>query len=284
MKKVLLIVIGMFIISCSNQNEIIELETSVFLMSVDNSGSITKFVDKNSNKNYLSTDTTASLLSIKTNGKILTPISAEAFSEENIILFKYEKEYQVRIKYTEQEEYIKFEVISAHGNDEIELVIWGPYPTRINKVIGETIGVVQSENYAIGLQALNAKTLGGFPWTDNDCMPQINIFNQDDYTDMSEAGKEYVLYRVEAAIPTKFGSSLQAYCRNRDKERVIENLQHEYFISQKFDDGGIINSKIALFGCPREQILPTIEKIELNENLPHPMLEGEWGKISKGGN
>lgn len=284
MKNYLLLLFFAFIIgACSNQNNIVELETSTLKLSIDDKGSITAMI-ANNGKNHLSNDTTSALVSIKVKGKILAPISAQKVEGKDIIKFKFDEKHSIDIEYTTNNDYLKFEIVAAEGNENIELAVWGPYPTRINKVIGETIGVVQSENYAIGLQALNAKTLGGFPWTDNDCMPQINIFNQEDYTDLSEQGKDYVLYRVEAAIPTDFGSSLQAYCRNRDKERIIKNLQHEYFVSQKFDDGGIINSKIALFGCPREQILPTIEKIELNENLPHPMLEGEWGKISKGGN
>ena len=34
----------------------------------------------------------------------------------------------------------------------VDLIIWGPYPTTINKVIGETVGVVQGEEYAMGIQ------------------------------------------------------------------------------------------------------------------------------------
>lgn len=283
--NLILFLIGIMFVSCSNRNEIIELETSAFLLSIDNTGSIVKMLDKDSGNNYLSNDTTAAILSIKVDGEIQKPISAEALDADNLLLLKYPNKNEIKIQYVINEAYLKFELLTATNLENIELVIWGPYPLTIDKVIGETIGVVQGENFAIGLQALNAKTLGGFPWTDNDCMPQINIFNQDDYTDMSEGGgKDYVLYRVEAAKPTKFGSSLQAYCRNRNKERVIKNLNHEYYVSPIYDDGGIINSKIALFGTSKKEILPTIEKIELKEGLPHPMLEGEWGKISKAGN
>ena len=273
------------LISCSDRNEILELETASLTITIDNRGSIVKIIDKESGNNYISTDTSSALLSIKVDGNIHQPISAETDNENKTIALKFKNDYEVIVMHTLHQEYLKFELLSATKSENIELIVWGPYPTKINNVIGETVGVVQGEEFAVGLQALNAKTLGGFPWTDNDCMPQINIFNQDDYTDMSEGGgKDYVLYRVEAAKPTKYGSSLQAYCRNRNKERVVENLQHEYYVSPIYDDGGIINSKIALFGCAKNDILPTIEKIEINENLPHPMLEGEWGKISMGAN
>jgi len=281
MKKYFLwFLFGILLSACANKNDIVELETEKLRLSIDNTGSITEMVDLNTGTDYLSLDTTSALLSIKVKEQILVPISANKVEGENIIHLQYDDNHSLDVQYTINSNYLKLEIISAEGNNNIELAIWGPYPTKIKEVIGETIGVVQSDNYAIGLQALNAKTLGGYPWTNNDCMPQINIFNQEDYSDLSEEGKDYVLYRVEAAIPTDFGSSLQAYCRNRDKERVVENLQHDYFVSQKFNDGGIINSKIAIFGCERDQILPTIAKIELSEGLPHPMLEGEWGKTS----
>jgi len=45
-------------------------------------------------------------------------------------------------------------------------------------------------------------------------------------------------------------------------------------------DGGVKGSKIALFGCPADQALATIGEIELAEGLPHPMLDGVWGKVS----
>ena len=63
-----------------------------------------------------------------------------------------------------------------------------------------------------------------------------------------------------AASPTEYGSAVQAYSRDRDE--------------------GINGSKIALFGCPADQALMTIGKIEVDEGLPHPMLDGVWGKIS----
>jgi hypothetical protein len=125
---------------------------------------------------------------------------------------------------------------------------------------------------------LNPKTLGGFPWSENDCMPQLDIFEQGDYSDLKERGKRYVLYRVEAAKPTEYGSSLQAYTRNRNKERIIQNWSHDRYVAPPFHDGGIIGSKIALFGCPVKKTLETIGKIEVTEGLPHPMVDGEWAK------
>ncbi|MBD3183871.1 hypothetical protein GF312_16420 [Candidatus Poribacteria bacterium] len=64
-----------------------------------------------------------------------------------------------------------------------------------------------------------------------------------------------------AAAETEFGSIVQAYSRERD--------------------GGLTGSKIGLFGCPADKALEIIERIEISEGLPHPILDGEWGKTSQ---
>jgi hypothetical protein len=201
--------------------------------------------------------------------------------EENFLVFHFEGNQKAKVKVEEKPTHITFELVEFNSAETVDLIAWGPIPTTIKKSIGETVGVVRGENFAIGIQALNIKTLGGFPWTDNDCTPQFDIFEQEDYSDLSEENKREVLYRVEAAKPEKFGSTLQAYCRNRAEERVIENLNHKNYVSPVFDDGGITGSKIALFGCPVDETLKTLGEIEIAENLPHPTIDGNWGKMAQ---
>ena len=133
----------------------------------------------------------------------------------------------------------------------------------------------------MGLQGLNPRTLGGYPWNENDAMPQLDIFESGDYSDLSEEGKRHVLYRVEAAKPDSFGSTLQAYARNRTRERIIPNWGHERYTAPPFNDGGIVGSKIALFGCFVDDALATVGAIEVAEGLPHPTIDGEWGKEAR---
>jgi len=215
-----LIVILLFL-SCSTRNKL-ELETSSLRISVDKFGLITQLTEIQSSENFLSGDTIAPLLSVRIENEVLRSLSANFDQSDHIITLYFERDIIARIRFEEKETHISFELISVTRDEEIELVIWGPYPTCISKVIGETVGIAQGETFALGLQALNPKTLGGYPWKENDCMPQINIFEQDDYSDLSEENKSYVLYRVEAAKPTDFGSSLQAYCRNRNRERIVK--------------------------------------------------------------
>lgn len=276
----LIVAAGLLLFSCTSNNnrELIVLQSESFSISIDQSGSISRILDAAKGTNYFSGDTTSALMSVRLCGDLIPPAEAR-LSNNNLILI-YKDSIEALIGIEEKDSHLTFELLSLSNDDSIDLIVWGPYPTKINKVIGETVGVVQGEEYAIGIQSLNPKTLGGYPWKENDCMPQIDIFEQDDYSDLSEEGKRGVLYRVEAAKPAKFGSTLQAYCRKRSTDRVIENWNHDIYMAPALKDGGYIGSKIALFGCPVDEALTYLGKIELEEGLPHPLIKGEWGKIS----
>ncbi len=265
--------------SCTQNKSLVQFNSSYVKIGIDSKGFITEITDINKKTNYLATDTISPLLSCRVDSKILYPVSASV--ENEFLVIQFADNLEAKIKVVEKTTHITFELVEFNSPEKVEMVIWGPIPTTISKIIGETVGVVRGEEFAIGIQALNPKTLGGFPWTDNDCMPQFDIFEQEDYSDLSEENKREVLYRIEAAKPEKFGSTLQAYCRNRTEERVIENLNHKRYVSPVFSDGGIIGSKIALFGCPVGKTLETLGQIEIEEGLPHPIIDGVWGKQSK---
>jgi len=217
------LIAGILILSCSNHFNDFKFRTDSLSFSVNNKGEISGIKDKTTGINYLANDTIAPIMSVRINNKLLYPESADFNSESNKFLITYENNIEAEIQVEVKKTHLSFELVSISNPEDIELIIWGPFPTTINKIIGETVGVVRGEEFALGIQALNPKTLGGYPWKENDCMPQIDILDQDNYSDLSEKGKRYVLYRVEAAKPAYFGSTLQAYCRNRNIERVIEN-------------------------------------------------------------
>lgn len=270
--------------SCQKKNQIVFV-TDTFILGMDNSGNIVQMADKHNGINYLETTQPAPLLSVRVDGKIVRPSSMLYGKAKNELVFQYDSvNLKARVKVEAKSSHLVFELVDVQPKENVELVIWGPYPTTINKSIGETIGIVRGEEYAMGIQALNPKTLGGYPWNENDCMPQLDIFENDDLSDLSEKGKRHVLYRVEAAKPEEFGSTLQAYCRNRSTSREVKNRGFENYYAPAYNDGGVIGSKIALFGCPVEQCLDFIGKIEIAEGLPHPFIDGEWGKTSRTAN
>jgi hypothetical protein len=283
MNKLSTVIISLLLIGCSciKQTGDISLTTGSFRITMDHTGIITGIFVSNSEENFLAKDTLAPLLTLRIQDELLFPEKAIFDRENGIIDLLFKNNINAKIKTGIKNTHLSFELVSVSQSENIDLIIWGPFPLSLNKSIGETVGIVSGEKFTFGIQALNPKTLGGYPWNENDCMPQIDIFEQNDLSDLSEQGKRGVLYRVEAAKPADFGSTLQAYCRNRNKTRIIRNWSHEKYIAPPFSDRGILGSKIALFGCPVEKTLETIGAIEVTEGLPHPEIDGVWGKESK---
>ncbi|TVQ03767.1 MAG: hypothetical protein EA359_08680 [Balneolaceae bacterium] len=265
------------LISCQ-KNEL-QLQTDSFEMLLNERGQITSFTDKQTATQFSDPAQISPLLAVRSNDVIFQPYKATWNDDSKTIMLYYESSgLEVTISYRETESHIAFEITEITGDEPIDIALWGPFATTLRDVVGETVGVVQNLDYAIGIQALNLKTLGGYPTNEDDTEPAYNIFATSSYVDVADSVN--VIYRGQTARHTPTGSVLQAYTRDRSAERIIPVWGHEHYVVPPFDDGGIIGSKIALFGSPAENVLATIEKIVLEEGLPYPTLNNEWIKTS----
>ena len=277
----LVIIVGYFLFSgCGSGgfSPMIELRTASFAIQISSEGRIRALTDLERQTNYLAADTASYLMSLRIDGDIKVPLSATAW--EDSIQLQYEGGIWATLGVEEKQDYLSLELLALSNKDSVDLIIWGPYYTTIDQVIGETVGVVRDADMAIGIQALNIKTLGGYPWNESDRMPAFDIFREEDATNMHPNSDGSVLYRVEAAKPTESGSSLQAYCRNRSQSRIIADFNHDKIVAPAYEDGGVLGTKIALFGVPTAEALAVLGAIEMAEGLPHPMIDGEWGKTA----
>lgn len=254
------------------------LETSKLKIGINKKGHIEHFLDKTTNQEYLLKREESPLLTIRVNNELELPSAMEEKGNTLVLNFSGSN-IEAHIQYESNPEYITFELTKISGNQSFDLIIWGPFSTTIQKTIGESVGVVRNDDYAIGIQALNVKTLGGYPTNSNDNEPAYDIFDSDNLVDVDESIK--FLYRGQTALRTEGGSLLQAYTRNRYEKRVISNWGHSEYVVPPYADGGVEGSKIALFGCDPKNVLNTISKIEVQEGLPHPMIDGEWVKTAK---
>lgn len=248
------------------------------VIGFDQYGTIKTLTNSQSGKNYVYQDMDPkSILAIRVNGELEYPASSKFPEGEDVMLLNYPKnEVEAEVKVIKKERYLTLELTSITKENQIELVLWGPFETTIKETIGETVGVVRNKDFAIGIQALNKRTLGGYPSEEDDSTPSFDIFGTTSLVDISDSLN--ILYRGHTALPKEYGSSLQAYTRNRGKERVVSAMGHDHYIAPAFKDEGIVGSRIALFGCAPEEVLNTIEAIELGEGLPHPTLDGVWSK------
>mgnify|MGYP007000389177 len=135
------------------ETPIANFSTPNFKIEVSDRGRVSALINTETGKNYLAQDFIAPLLSLRVNGIFQNPLSATSSGCNLYMQFEMQREAQIKV--IEKASYITFELMALSNPDEVDLVVWGPYPTTIKKIIGETVGVVRGETFALGIQALN---------------------------------------------------------------------------------------------------------------------------------
>ena len=256
------------------------LKTRTAVFGIDKSGAVHALTANA--RDWLAPGQLSPLLSVRVEGKLHPANRARWNAAGSRLTLHYDGiKATATVSVRVHPSHVAFELAKLHTSHDVELVLWGPYPIDIRDLVGEVVGVVRNSEVAVGIQALNAKTLGGYPSEESDIEPDGH--ETDDpgtYPGLPEELKKQQRWRGDTARVTPFGSSLQAYCRNRDRQRIISNWGNEKFVALPFNDGGVIGSKIALFASPASEALATIGEIEVAEGLPHPILDNVWAKTA----
>ncbi|MBI3867556.1 MAG: hypothetical protein HY299_03410 [Verrucomicrobia bacterium] len=234
--------------------------TDTCTLELDSKGAVVALSSRAHAHNYLATNQNAPLLSVRVDGALHPPDSAAWDSSASRLTLRYNRAgVTASIRVDAKPTHLVLELIDVQPPGRAALALWGPYPVTLRQTVGEVVGVARDDAFALGLQALNPKTLGGFPENDE-----------------GSADRPY------AAQQTSWGSVLQAYSMDRSKPRSIAvwgkrapNMPVPAIARET-----AVGSKIALFGCPASAALEIIGKIEVAEGLPHPMIEGVWAKVS----
>jgi hypothetical protein len=261
MKKLNSLLLAVIIFFSTASAQSIRLKNDNLNLVVSGSGQISEIADPSTNKNYLAAGQQAPLLKIRVANEWEESNMATFSKDKNTITLSFPSaKVAATIKVTQNKTHFVFELIQLSSKNKVNAVIWGPYPTSINKTIGEVIGVVRDGEFGIGIQCLNTKTIGG-------------VLKNSEGADDS---------RGSVAIKQEYGSSLQAFSLDRSKPRKIKVWGENYpdMPVDAIQNETTIGSKIALFGCPEKEILSRIGTIELKEGLPHPMINGDWIKQS----
>ncbi|MCX6244839.1 MAG: hypothetical protein NTU98_09055 [Bacteroidetes bacterium] len=241
-------------------------KTNDLAVTVSPKGSVISLYDRVHEKEYIAAGQVSPLVQIKVSGQLESPSEA-AFKAESgdpasgIILLSYHNsKISLKIRTHQTSTHVRFEVAEVRPAGKVDLIVWGPYPLVLNETVGEIIGVVRNQQFAVGLQVLNVKTLGGYPLNDEGSDPS----------------------RSNTAKKTEFGSMLQAFSMDRSRPRQI-NVWWDQFPDMPVPPvkgETVAGSAIAVFGCAADKTLLTIGRIEVEEKLPHPMIDGIWGKVS----
>lgn len=268
MNKIILfltLIVSSVLLSCRKERLNI-FETDTIRIEIDQNGFVAGLKETSSNKNFVANGNKGPLLAVVDNGQLSMPASFEAIDENAYKLSFDQSIVQIELKIEAKQSHVSFTVAGASGDEGLEAIIWGPYPTVIADTIGENIGVVRNADFAIGIQSLNPKTTAG---------KLDNI-------------RGVTSYHGTAAEATDFGSILQAFAIDRTKDRTKSTWDgwENRFPGRPIDilndeEGLITGAAIALFGCEPVNALKTIGAIELAEGLPHPEINGVWVKESK---
>ena len=171
----LIVAFSGLISSCSS-NDLI-LKAGELKITIGPDGHLTQLTDISNQKDYFPEGEPAPLMAIRVNNIFESPSRMYYDQQSNTITLNYlENDVQAEVSVEEKDTHLVLELVSMSPKDNVELVLWGPYPTSISQTIGECVGVVRNNDFAIGIQALNPKTLGGYPETEDDVMPSYNIF------------------------------------------------------------------------------------------------------------
>jgi hypothetical protein len=230
-------------------------------LGINEKGNLIEITNTIAGKNLLAKDTAAPLLMLVSNNTRYLPTTATYNKVQTKITLNFQPAgVSIDIKVQQKATHLVMEIVKATPAEKIDAIIWGPYPTMINKTIGEVIGVVRDENISLGIQVLNIKTLGG------------NYPNNEGSTDQ----------RGIAAVAKPWGSVLQAYSINRNRNRQVDAWggQFKNMPVAAMKGEAVTGSKIAFFTCDEPKTLDRLEQIELAENLPHPTIKGVWFKKS----
>ncbi len=166
----------------------VTLRTESASFGIDGRGSLCLISRNSDGRSYLAAGQPAPLLSLCIDGKLTAPDKAEWTPGLKSLTLHYGQfgplaEIHVETRPT----HVVFELREfkfTQGMGLLDYVLWGPYPTTIGDIIGETVGVVRDKEFAIGLQALNTKTLGGYPTHESDIEPDYTADDAGNYPDL----------------------------------------------------------------------------------------------------
>ena len=209
------------------------------------------------------------------NGNLIVPVHLKS-SGRRITLTMTDGKI-LKLQYKETPHCITLQTTEVPN--DYDALLFGPVRVNIHDVVGEVVGVVQGRGVAMGMQALNQKTISGIP---NEYIDVIKTAFKLE-SKPSELSVESVPFYRHAAINLSDGAAFQLAVRNRSRleKRMVQNLEGSLVLPVEGPDALLIGAKIAMFGCNADEALHRVGEVEQEQGLPHPVLDGEWGKTSR---
>ncbi len=275
---------------------------------VDDRGRLTSLRDRRSGTEYLAPGLSSPILALHEAGKDVPPETAAFDPVTQILTLNYTNGSTASVQVTARDKYFRFQLLNLARRGRVDNVVWGPVHTTISQIIGDLIGVVRDEHWAIGMLGLDDNTIAG-PVVDGDCYgmgyyihspdpvkyPVPAPYHEGQWFNIGGDGvsdtafyshpKEYFQQVFGNGAKLEPGSGSAITYHARDRRQAYTHLfsllpgfagsrpRHQVSDPMNVD---FIGSGIALYACPDESGLATIENILIAENLPHIMFDGKW--------
>lgn len=215
------------------------------------------------------------IISVYQNQKLILPKALKV--KGDVFSLTMEDGKQVELKVKQNNEAITYEVLKLSA--DYKLLVFGPVKINLHDVVGEVVGIAQGDDLAFGMQAMNVKTVGGI---DERYLADYSakFGYRGENTNLSVSSISYGHFAaVDAGNGTVF--QLSAKDRTTKEYQEVKGLKNMLTYPVIGPDATIVGSKVALFGDKRDHILERIGRVELEQGLPHPIIAGQWGKISR---
>lgn len=215
------------------------------------------------------------LVTVCADNKLITPTKMTASG--NQLKLTMSDGGTITLKHKDSDVCITLEATNVP--DKYEVLLFGPLAVTIHDVVGDVVGVAQGDGLAFGMQALNIKTNAGIPDEYGKLVTETYGYSGKS-AELSVASiPAYKLAAADISDGTVFHFSARR--RNKQEYRQVQQIEKSLVLPVEGEDGPIKGAKIAFFGSKNTDALARIGEIEVEQGLPHPLFDGEWGKTSR---
>ncbi len=206
--------------------------------------------------------------------QVRTPQSVRFSHDTLFCLMNDDREVLLRVR--QLPECLTMEVIACP--EQYNSLTFGPVAVNIDAVVGEVVGVVQADTLAFGMQVLNAKTTGGIP--QEAAKKYSDKFFYHGHQVDGRPGYSLAATRIDGGTVFQLSGRNRDIRRGRLEVREVGGCHAAIADPVPGADAQIVGAKVALFGCPRTQVLAHLGQMETLLGLPHPTApDGTWEKL-----
>ena len=217
------------------------------------------------------------VITVLEGGRILEPKSMKRSG--NRLVLGMDGGGTVELGYSQNKECITLEALKVP--DSYDAILFGPVKVGIHEIVGDVIGVTRGGGKAFAMQSLNIKTVAGIP------QEYVEEVQGRFYSAPKGEGASLsvgMLHNARlAAVDMADGALFHLYARNRSRaeKRLVNGVEDCLVLPVEGPDASIAGAKIAIWGSAEDKALDKIGAVEIEQGLPHPLFDGEWGKTSR---